>query len=320
MKISFVIPVYNRPNEVDELLTSFLGQNYEDCEIIIIEDGSAISSKSVVEKYQNQLTIRYLFHENQGPGKSRNAGASLSNSDYIVVLDSDIILPPNYISNLKQFIDAEDPDAFGGADSANANFSLTQKAINWSMTSFLTTGGIRNGKNIADRYYPRSFNMGVRRNVWEKLGGFADMRYGEDIDFSIRLYEAGYKVRFCPDIWVWHKRRATFKQFFWQTFHFGTARLALYNRHPQTLKLVHLLPSMFVIISSLFVLTCCIYSNLKLLLLFLIALAIPFFCVALYETKQVSVASLAVIAAITQLFGYGCGFIATLLTHFFNKK
>ena len=203
MKYSFIIPVFNRPEEVDELLKSLTAQTVKDFEVIIVEDGSTRTCKSVCEGYSGALDIQYFMKKNSGPGQSRNYGAERSKGEYLIVLDSDVVLPEGYLAA----VDAELADAFGGPDRAHDSFTDTQKAISYSMTSFFTTGGIRGGKKKLDKFYPRSYNMGIRRSVYLKLGGFSKMRFGEDIDFSIRIFKAGCNCRLFPDAWGWHKRR-----------------------------------------------------------------------------------------------------------------
>ncbi len=272
MKYSIIIPVYNRPDEVAELLESLCRQSVTNFEVIIVEDGSAVPCEAVAQRYTDRLDIHYFFKENGGPGPARNYGVERATGDYVIILDSDVILPPTYLTAVNKKLIASplqgevgggfSPlqgevggglDSFGGPDAAHPDFTPTQKAINYAMTSFFTTGGIRGGKHQLDKkFFPRSFNMGVRREVYNALGGFSKMRFGEDVDFSYRLVEAGYTSALIPEAWVWHKRRANFRQFFKQVHNSGIARINLSKRHPGTLKLVHLLPAIF----SLGVLAC----------------------------------------------------------------
>ena len=198
MRYSVIVPVYNRPDEVDELLQSLMQQTYTDFEVIIVEDGSAVPCKDVVDKYAASMNIRYYLKSNSGPGQSRNYGTEKSHGEYLIILDSDCILPPDYFKAVEEELTNEPADAFGGPDRAHESFTDTQKAINYSMTSFFTTGGIRGGKKKMDKFYPRSFNMGIRAEVYKALGGFSDMRFGEDIDFSIRIFKGGYSCRLFP--------------------------------------------------------------------------------------------------------------------------
>lgn len=211
MKYSVIIPVYNRPDEVNELLESLTLQTCKDFEVVVVEDGSSIPCQEVVEKYSDRLDIHYYNKPNSGPGQTRNYGAERSHGEYLIILDSDCILPPGYFEAVEKELQSSPVDAFGGPDRAHASFTDIQKAINYSMTSFFTTGGIRGGKKKMDKFYPRSFNMGVRRSVYQTLGGFSKMRFGEDIDFSIRIFKAGYRCRLFPSAWVYHKRRTDLK-------------------------------------------------------------------------------------------------------------
>lgn len=247
MRYSVIVPVYNRPDEVDELLQSLMQQTYTDFEVIIVEDGSAVPCKDVVDKYAASMDIRYYLKPNSGPGKSRNYGAGRSHGEYLIILDSDCILPPDYFKAVEEELRNEPADAFGGPDRAHESFTDTQKAINYSMTSFFTTGGIRGGKKKMDKFYPRSFNMGIRADVYKALGGFSDMRFGEDIDFSIRIFKGGYTCRLFPGAWVWHKRRTDMRKFFKQVHNSGIARINLYKKYPESLKLVHMLPAVFTV-------------------------------------------------------------------------
>lgn len=256
MRYSFVIPVYNRPDEVDELLESLTHQTFTDFEVVMVEDGSSIPCQHIVEKYANHLSsIRYFDKPNSGPGQTRNYGVERSTGEYVIVLDSDCILPPGYLQAVEDELKREPADAFGGPDRAHASFTPVQKAINYAMTSFFTTGGIRGGsKKKMDKFYPRSFNMGIRREVYQALGGFSKMRFGEDIDFSIRIFKGGYRCRLFPEAWVWHKRRTDLKKFFKQVHNSGIARINLYKKYPESLKLVHMLPAVFTVGISLLLL------------------------------------------------------------------
>ncbi len=248
MKYSIIVPVYNRPDEVDELLGSLTEQTEKDFEVIIVEDGSFVTCEKVCNGYKATLDIHYFMKENSGPGQSRNYGVARAKGEYVIILDSDVVLPPGYIESVSDELEKAPADAFGGPDKAHSSFTDIQKAISYSMTSFFTTGGIRGSKKKKlDKFYPRSFNMGVRRDVYNKLGGFSKMRFGEDIDFSIRIFKAGCKCRLFPESWVWHKRRTDFRKFFRQVYNSGIARINLYKKYPESLKLVHLLPMVFTV-------------------------------------------------------------------------
>lgn len=305
MKYSFIIPVYNRPDEVDELLQSLTQLTERDFEVIVVEDGSSIPCKDVVDKYTSQLDLHYYVKPNSGPGQTRNYGAERSKGDFLIILDSDCILPPHYLQAVNAELQQMPADAFGGPDRAHHSFTDIQKAINYSMTSFFTTGGIRGGKKKMDKFYPRSFNMGVRRDVYQQLGGFSKMRFGEDIDFSIRIFKAGCRCRLFPDAWVYHKRRTDLKKFFKQVHNSGIARINLYKKYPESLKLVHLLPGLF----TLGVIICllgAIYSPYCILPLLLYALLV---CVdATLQNRSLRIGIYSVAASYIQLIGYGTGF------------
>ena len=216
MKYSFIVPVYNRPDEVDELLESLEGQTLKDFEVVVVEDGSDKPCKDVCDRHADVLDIHYYIKPNSGPGQSRNYGAERAGGEYLIVLDSDVVLPEGYLAAVDKELQDSPADAFGGPDRAHPSFTDTQKAISYSMTSFYTTGGIRGGNKKLDKFYPRSFNMGIRRETYMSLGGFSRMRFGEDIDFSIRIFKAGCRCRLFPEAWVWHKRRTDFRKFWRQ--------------------------------------------------------------------------------------------------------
>ncbi len=306
MKYSLIIPVFNRPDEVDELLESLTRQTFKDFEVVVVEDGSSIPCKEVVAKYADRLNLHYYNKPNSGPGQTRNYGAERSSGEYLIILDSDCILPEGYLDAVEAELQSRCADAFGGPDRAHASFSDVQKAINYAMTSFFTTGGIRGGKKKMDKFYPRSFNMGVRAEVYRALGGFSKMRFGEDIDFSIRIFKVGYACRLFPEAWVWHKRRTDLKKFFKQVHNSGIARINLYKKYPESLKLVHLLPAVFTL-GVVFLLLCsliCAWS-LSLLLLFALIITID----STLQNKSLKIGLLSVAASFIQLTGYGTGFL-----------
>ena len=306
MKYSFIIPVYNRPDEVDELLDSLTRLTMRDFEIIIVEDGSSIPCKEVVDKYADRLTIHYYNKANSGPGQTRNYGVERANGEYILILDSDCILPEKYLEAVEAELQRQKADAFGGPDRAHDSFTDVQKAINYAMTSFFTTGGIRGGKKKLDKFYPRSFNMGVRKEVYQALGGFSKMRFGEDIDFSIRIFKGGYQCRLFPEVWVWHKRRTDLKKFFKQVHNSGIARINLYKKYPDSLKLVHVLPALFTL-GVVFLLLASFLWGGSLSLLFLFAMIV--FVDASLQNKSMKIGLLAIAASFIQLTGYGTGFL-----------
>ena len=302
MKYSIIVPVYNRPDEVDELLESLTKQTLKDFEVIIVEDGSIKPCKDVCEKYANILDLHYYAKENSGPGQSRNYGAERSNGEWLIILDSDVVLPEGYLEAVEKSLASSTPiEAWGGPDAAHPSFTPVQKAISYSMTSFFTTGGIRGGKAKLDKFYPRSFNMGIRRDVYLKLEGFTKMRFGEDIDFSYRIVEAGYMPRLFPEAWVWHKRRTDFRKFFRQVYNSGIARINLEN-----MKLVHLLPTVFTlgVIGLLLITLIFTYACVPIILYSAII-----FIDSSIKNKSLWVGLLSIPAAFVQLMGYGFGFI-----------
>ena len=325
MKYSIIVPVFNRPDEVDELLESLCSQTLKDFEVVIVEDGSQKPCKDVCDKYAGILDLHYYNKENSGPGQSRNYGVERAQGEYVIILDSDVVLPNGYLAAVNSqlsIVNSQFSIAFGGPDAAHPSFTPVQKAISYSMTSFFTTGGIRGGKAKLDKFYPRSFNMGIRRDVYQELGGFSKMRFGEDIDFSYRIVEAGYQPRLFPDAWVWHKRRTDFRKFFRQVYNSGIARINLEKRHPGTLKLVHLLPTVF----TLGVIGLILISAVGRVLMhyddvhrwfWLCAapwLPILFYCLIIcvdssIQNKSIKVGFLSIPAAFVQLMGYGFGFI-----------
>ena len=324
MKYSIIVPVYNRPDEVDELLRSLTGQTMKDFEVLIVEDGSQRDCREVVEKYKPQLNLKYFAKPNSGPGQSRNYGAQRAQGDMLIVLDSDVVLPQGYMEAVDDEMRRQPAVAFGGPDASHPSFTNVQKAISYSMTSFFTTGGIRGGKKKLDKFYPRSFNMGIRRDVYQQLGGFSKMRFGEDIDFSYRIVEAGHQPRLFADAWVWHKRRTDFRKFFRQVYNSGIARINLEKRHPGTLKLVHLLPAVFTIGVIALVLVSAVgrammhYDAPNWRTWYWVC-ALPWIPILLYslvifidsslKNKSLRVGLLSVPAAFVQLMGYGFGFI-----------
>jgi GT2 family glycosyltransferase len=322
MKYSIIVPVYNRPDEVDELLKSLTEQTYNDFEVVIVEDGSTRTCETIVKGYAGTLNIAYFMKPNTGPGQSRNYGAERSHGDYLIILDSDVVLPQGYLKAVDDEISRKPADAFGGPDRANENFTSTQKAFSYSMTSFFTTGGIRGGKKKLDKFYPRSFNMGIRRDVYTKLGGFSKMRFGEDIDFSIRIFRAGYECRLFPEAWVWHKRRTDFHKFFRQVYNSGIARINLYKKYPESLKLVHLLPMIFTVGVITLILISAVgrvlmaYDDLDKWYWMCAApwLPILFYSLVIFvdssiRNRNVKIGFLSVGASFVQLMGYGFGFI-----------
>ena len=316
MKYSVIVPVYNRPNECEELLESLTHQTEKDFEVIIVEDGSSVPCREVVEQYADKLDVHYYAKPNSGPGQTRNYGVERANGEYVLILDSDVVLPEGYFAAIDAELAAHPCDAFGGPDRAHESFTTTQKAINYAMTSFFTTGGIRGGKAKLDKFYPRSFNMGVRREVYQALEGFSAMRFGEDIDFSTRIFKSGYRCRLFPEAWVYHKRRTDLKKFFKQVHNSGIARIHLSHRHPGTHKLVHLLPAVFTLglafLLVLALLSLCFgyeigtFVSLSPLLLFAFLIGVD----ATRQSRSLAVGITAIAAAFVQLTGYGTGYLS----------
>ena len=317
MRYSIIIPVYNRPDEVDELLNSLTQQTVRDFEVIVVEDGSSVTCEHVVKRYEQQLNIRYFNKPNSGPGQTRNYGAERSSGEYLLILDSDCILPPGYLAAIEEELKRQPTDAFGGPDRAHDSFTSTQKAINYAMTSFFTTGGIRGGKKKMDKFYPRSFNMGLKADVYRALGGFSKMRFGEDIDLSIRIFKGGYSCRLFPEAWVWHKRRTDLKKFFKQVYNSGIARINLYKKYPESLKVVHLLPAVFTL-GVVFVLLSSLICPYALLLLAMFAIII--FTDSSIRNRSPWIGMLSVLAAFIQLTGYGSGFLSAWWKRCILKK
>jgi len=317
MQITIIIPVFNRPDEIAELLQSLTLQTDRDFDVIIVEDGSTTGCKSIIENYRENLHLSYFYIENAGPGQARNFGAKHAQGEYLIFFDSDCIIPENYIASFRKEMHENPVDSFGGPDKALDSFTSVQKSINYAMTSFFTTGGIRGGKRKLDKFYPRSFNMGIKKNVYESLNGFSKMRFGEDIDFSIRIYKAGYKVALFPSAYVFHKRRTDFRKFFKQVYNSGIARINLFKKYPDSLKLVHFLPAGFTVFFILFLLggIWCIFSFIPLLLFCLVI-----FIDASILNKSVQIGVLSIISSFIQLTGYGLGFIACLLNRNIFRK
>ena len=307
LKLSLIVPVFNRPQEVDELLESLVEQSQKNFEVVIVEDGSKEKCEHIVENYQDRLDLHYYFKDNSGPGQSRNYGAERASGDYFIFFDSDVIVPSDYIEIVNRELEEKPVDAFGGPDAAHPSFTPIQKAINYSMTSFFTTGGIRGSKNSMEKFHPRSFNMGISRKVFEVTNGFSEMRFGEDIDFSLRIMEANFSTRLFRDAFVFHKRRNNFRTFYKQVNNSGVARINLFKRHPESLKLVHLLPAIFVLGEIFLIVMAIAFSAWFLAPLGLLAILI--FFDSTFRNKSLHVGLVSVIASFEQLTAYGFGFL-----------
>ena len=327
MRFSVIVPVYNRPDEVGELLQSLARQTVKDFEVIVVEDGSSTPCEDVCSNHAGILDLHYYSKSNSGPGQSRNYGAARAKGEWLVILDSDVVLSETYVERITAATTRATFAAFGGPDRAHESFTPTQKAISYAMTSFFTTGGIRGGtarkgqktQRALDKFYPRSYNMGIRSDVYRQLGGFSKMRFGEDIDFSYRIVEAGFQTALLPEAWVWHKRRTDFRKFFRQVYNSGIARIHLTRRHPSTLKPVHCLPAAFAVGTCcclLLALTGTIGGHGALAVLGLgplLAYSLAILCDSTLRNRSLRVGLLSVPAAFTQLTGYGLGFLHACL-------
>jgi glycosyltransferase involved in cell wall biosynthesis len=307
LKISIIVPVYNRPVEIRELLESLTEQTNKDFKVIIVEDGSTFKCDHICEAFKSKLNLNYYYKINSGPGQSRNYGFEKAQGNYCIFLDSDCVLPPQYFEHVHKALSNQYVDAFGGPDEAHKNFTVLQKAINYSMTSFFTTGGIRGNSEKLDKFYPRSFNMGYSRTVFETTKGFSKMRFGEDIDMSIRILAAGFKTRLVKEAFVYHKRRTNLRQFFKQVYNSGIARINLYKIHPQSLKLVHLAPAIFTV-GNLFLIVSAILCS-RLFLLPILCYVVLLFIHSTVKNKNVVIGLLTILTSYIQLLGYGFGFI-----------
>ena len=306
--ISIVVAIFNRKDELFELLNSLIAQTDKDFEVIIVDDGSFVDLLPTVETFKEMLNIQYFKKANSGPGLSRNYGANRAKNDWLVFVDSDVIVEKDYIENIKKNLEKTDCAAFGGADKAHKGFNLLQKAISYSMTSVFTTGGIRGSKKAVTRFQPRSFNMGVNKEIFLKIGGFSEMRIGEDPDLSMTIWENGYQTAFFDDIGVYHNRRTDLGKFSKQVYQFGCARPILNQRHPDYVKPTFWFPTLFLLgyvagileyflLQKGFVLACYGFYTLVI------------FLHALYLTKNIAIAAQAIITTYIQMFSYGYGFL-----------
>lgn len=310
-RFSVIVPVYNRIDEVDDLLKSLSQQTYTDFETIIVEDGSTQPCKEAVDRYSEKIDILYFAKSNEGRSIARNYGLEHANGRYFVFFDSDCVIPPDYFKILAENLDRTDLDCFGGPDAAHESFTDTQKAINYAMTSFLTTGGIRGGKIQLEKFVPRTFNMGYRRGVYETVGGFREM-FSEDIDMSTRIRQAGFSVGLIRDAYVYHKRRVDFRKFIRQVYVFGMSRITLKMLYPGSLKLVHTLPAIAVLAGL-----ACLILGITVSAWWFLPLGIylsAIFVDALAKTRSIKIALTAVPASIIQIAGYGCGFLKAFIT------
>jgi len=322
MQFSVIVPVYNRPDEVYELLVSLSKQTYPPYEILVIEDGSTNRCKKIAEGFKKQLNIRYYYKENSGQGFSRNYGFEKAEGDYLVVFDSDCIIPEHYFQTVKTFIEKKGGiDCWGGPDRSHPSFSMIQKAISYSMTSPLTTGGIRGNKKHVGQFHPRSFNMGISKKVYEETGGYIITRMGEDIEFSIRILKHGFKTHLIEEAYVYHKRRTNFLQFYKQLRFFGRARINIARFHPEEIKWIHVLPSFFLIVFLLSIASYFFSSGISTKTINMFGLyAVLLYLHAIYKLKNPFTALFGVIAGFTQLTAYGEGFICETFNYIRESK
>jgi len=323
---SFIVPAFNRPDEIRELLDSFLQLNlpsegYEGLEVIIADGSPTMLLTEVIQPFTNKLTIKHLHKPRLAISPSRNLGAEHAKGNYLIFLDSDVILPKNYLMAVHKALQSENIDAFGGPDAAHSSFTDVQKAISFAMTSYLTTGGIRGGKKQLHQYNPRGFNMGIRKEVFQKVNGYSSFTCGEDIELSIRIVKSGYVVKLIPEAYVYHKRRTTFKSFFRQVFRFGAARINIFYRHRSELKITHLFPSAFLLFVTLGWISAFIHPYL--FTVYLVMLGIYYaliFILATIQEKSIMVGVLSLIASTCQLFGYGSGLLSNAVAVFVQGK
>jgi glycosyltransferase involved in cell wall biosynthesis len=311
MFFSLIIPLYNRPQEIKELLETLALQTYKQFEVLVIEDGSKDDAADIVKSFEGKLDIRYFVKENAGQGFARNYAFERAKGDYFIIFDSDCLIPDDYLEIVNNSLAANWLDAYGGPDAAHESFTATQKAISYAMTSPFTTGGIRgSNKNAGGQFHPRSFNMGLSRQVWEKAGGFIITRLAEDLEYSIRIHSLGFKIGLIPEAKVYHKRRANFFQFFKQIHFFGRARINVYKFFPQQLKLVHFFPACFTLfllftaVSDVFDWKISLLCNIALVVFILLI-----FFHSLVKNKSAKIAFLSIIASLIQLVAYGLGFM-----------
>lgn len=310
MKYSVIVPVYNRPQEIGELLQSLLLQTNPDFEVVVVEDGSSNRCENVIDQYRDKLKIRYLYKPNSGPGPSRNEGAKHAAGNYFVFFDSDCIIPPHYFEAVDKALTESGFDGWGGPDKAHDDFTILQRAMGYTMASVLTTGGIRGGKKSVGWFQPRSFNMGLSRKVFESTGGFQFSHFAEDIELSFRMKKSGFKIGLIPDAYVYHKRRTNFTQFYRQVFNFGRGRVLVGNAHPGAIKLTHWFPALFTLGTVAMLLLVFVHLFwFKLAFGAFIFYLLLVFLHSLYVNRNLAVAALSIPAALIQFFGYGLGFL-----------
>ncbi len=322
MKYSLIIPTFKRKDEVEECLQSLTLQTYKEFEVIIADGTPGKSLKESTIPFKEQLNLTFLYEEYIGVSEARNLGFKAAKAEYIIFLDSDCIIPENYMQSVHNYLLNNELDCFGGPDAADKSFTALQKAISYSMTSILTTGGIRGKENHVGNYHPRSFNMGIRKKVFDAVGGFSDLKCGEDVELSIRIQKAGYKIGLIKDAYVYHKRRTSLKQFFKQVYRFGAARINIFMRHKKELKITHLFPLLFTLgwITGLAFFVILKPLGAIILLFYTIYLA-SIFLHATTKNKSIKIGVLSSITTLTQFTGYGWGMLKNLIAIFvLNKK
>lgn len=319
---SVIIPTFNRRDEVHDLLISLQKQTFDHqrFEVIIVDDGSTDGTNHLVESMRSSVDFRLRFfqQDHAGPGLARNLGMTQAAGEYFLFIDSDCLADERWLEGLANAIEQEQPLAFGGPDGVLPEFSPLQKAIDYAMTSFLTTGGMRGHtrKRLA-KFYPRSYNMGIHRSIFAKLGGMNNLRHGQDLEFSRRIVASGAKVIYIPAAIVYHKRRTSLQKFFRQIFNWGVARINLTKIDQAILEPLHFMPAVgadtFIVLTILapFCRICrylwLLSSGAGLLILGVIVID------AYRRYRQVKPALLAPLVALTQVFAYGFGFTAAYI-------
>lgn len=319
MYFSIIIPVFNRPDEIEELLASLMTQTYaKPFEIIIVEDGSSLSCESVLSKFSSTLTIRYFYKANSGPGDSRNFGMQQARGNYFIIFDSDCIIPSEYLLEVEKALNQKYVDCFGGPDKALDSFSSIQKAINFSMTSFLTTGGIRGGSEKLNKFQPRSFNMGISKKAFEASGGFGLIHPGEDPDLSIRLWNLGFETALIKQAFVYHKRRIDWTKFYKQVYKFGKVRPILSQWHPATNKITFFFPTLFILALDIAIIA--LLFGIYFPIFCFVAYFILLFILSTFQNKSLKIGALTLVATFIQFYGYGVGFLLSYVVVTLFKK
>jgi len=318
---SVVLPTYGRPGDVDEFLDSLTRQKYKDFEIIMVDATPDDSVREVADRYLDRLSLTYIHKKGLGISDSRNLGVERSTGEYVIFIDSDCVIPPIYFTEIEKYLNQNKVDAFGGPDAASEDFTISQKAINYVMTSFLTTGGIRGKAKRIGRFQPRGFNMGISRKAFDAVGGYSGLKVAEDIDLSMRLHKAGFIIALIPDAFVYHKRKTNLYKFFVQMFMYGKARIDLFLRHREALKITYLAPLFFMIYLMAGIISVTFNEILFLLFLATIILyAIAVFADSSIRNRNPVAGLLSVFAAYEFLIGYGTGLIYNIFRRVVLRK